>query len=226
MEDRRKATMTARANVVPFSPFNADEEALIDFYVSKKTTLGVEFVRILDELGAKDVPDLDLTALDAGAGLLIGKYAGGGPLPTWGFPDQNSRYQYTREEDEYTQKARRLLSITLLRINWAMSAPGFDWPEEYRVTWLPKPRRWILTLSKDSPEPFGCMDLALGHFTTERDRLVDKARPTVLRYWRLLKNKFGQPPWFEMFKPGLVGVEVAMSWRKLVWPRERDFYEL
>jgi hypothetical protein len=30
----------------------------------------------------------------------------------------------------------------LFAINWASSGPGFDWPEEYRITWVPYYDRW------------------------------------------------------------------------------------
>jgi hypothetical protein len=203
-----RKTAAGSANIFPFSPFSPQEEALFDAYVGKKDPKIPEIAPILDELGAEDVPDLNLTKLDVAAGLLIAKYIGDASLPTWGSPGEDGKYHYTRGDNENAQKARRLLSITLLRINWAMSGPGFDWPEEYRVTWLPRQERWILTSSRDSTDLFGVMDMALGHFKSERDRLVEKARPVLIRYWRMFLQ-VGQPPWVQVLRPGLVGTDVA-----------------
>jgi hypothetical protein len=211
------------AKIFPFSPFSPQEEVLLDAYVGQEYLDSPETGAILDELGAKDVPDLNATKLDVGAGHVIAKYAGDASLPTWGSPGEDGQYQYTRgdDEDAETQKRRRLLSITLLRINWARSAPGFDWPEEYRVTWLPTQEEWIVTLSRDTTEPFGFMDIALGHFRGKRDKLVKKAGPFLVGHWRTLM-RLEQPCWVEVLKPGLVGNDLALSWREEVWVPDEE----
>jgi len=37
----------------------------------------------------------------------------------------------------------------LFGINWATSGPGFEWPEDYRVTYIPGLEKYIFTASRD-----------------------------------------------------------------------------
>ena len=56
----------------------------------------------------------------------------------------------------------------LFRINWANSGPGFSWPADYHLVWLPGFDRWVLTYSADSPDAMGYCDFALGAFGAEQ----------------------------------------------------------
>jgi len=64
-------------------------------------------------------------------------------------------------------KNRRSKKVTgavrfLFQINWADTAPGFSWPADYHLIWLPGFDRWVLTYSADSPDAMGYCDIALG----------------------------------------------------------------
>ena len=43
----------------------------------------------------------------------------------------------------------------LFSINWATSGPGFEWPEAYHVTYVPRLEKHIFTASRDGPDAFG-----------------------------------------------------------------------
>ena len=65
---------------------------------------------------------------------------------------------------------------------------------------LPRQERWVLTSSRDSPDLFGVMDMALGHLKSERDRLVEKARPVPHSYRRIFME-LASPPGFKCLNP-------------------------
>jgi hypothetical protein len=213
-------------NVVPFSPLNAGEEALIDAYLRSRrsATITDGIASTLAELGAEPNFDIDLQAIEVGAGLITGKYAGGRSLPNWSIFDIRGGVDYSRALDDRARKNRRLFSILLFEINWTDSGPGFSWPEQYRATWMPKQKRWIVSGSVDTNDLYGCLDFALGHFQSDRDQIVEKARPLILRHWRKLKMNCNQPPWEAIVDPGAISTDVANGWRKKNWPRDPSFY--
>src|SRR5262245_21131346 len=107
----RKSKLTV-SNVVPFSPLSSGEEAVIDAYLKRRPNAAPNdlVLTTLDELGAQESLDIDRGAIEIGAGLIIGKYAGGSSLPNWsGFP--NGKLEYARAIDDAARKARRLFSI-------------------------------------------------------------------------------------------------------------------
>jgi hypothetical protein len=114
-------------NVVPFSPLSTGEEAVIDAYLRsrRRATITAGIASTLAELGAEPNFDIDLQAIDVGAGLIIGKYAGGRSLPNWSIFDATGGVDYSRALDDRARKDRRLFSILLFEINWADSGPGF-----------------------------------------------------------------------------------------------------
>src|SRR5262249_37947956 len=70
----------------------------------------------------------------------------------------------------------------LFSINWATSGPGFEWPEEYCVTYLPGFEKYVFTASSDGDDALGCADHAIG--VAERDADIHAAaRRIITAYW-------------------------------------------
>jgi hypothetical protein len=67
--------------IVPFSPLNDVEEAVIEAYLnSGKSSILTDAVHhAMLEFGAKPNIDLERSALEVAVGLLLGKYASGSP---------------------------------------------------------------------------------------------------------------------------------------------------
>ena len=108
----------------------------------------------------------------------------------------------------------------LFTINWASSGPGFDWPEEYRITWVPYYDRWVVTASRDSEELHGCCDNAIGHFGVDVS-IKDGSRQAVMGWWRSQRDN-GQERWEEFRNMGLVGAAEAEAWSKEIWRAEGE----
>jgi len=101
----------------------------------------------------------------------------------------------------------------LFRINWADSGPGFSWPADYHLVWLPGFERWVLTYSADSPDAMGYCDFALGWVGPQDD-------------WRAQFNGWEQSPWAYVWLAGLVSEEQAMAWRHEAWDGHEELAEV
>jgi hypothetical protein len=113
-------------NIVPFSPLNAGEEAVIDAYLRSRrsATITDGIASTLAELGAEPNIDIDLQAIEVGAGLITGKYAGGRSLPNWSIFDIRGGVDYSRALDDRARKNRRLFSIILFCLKSIGPIPG------------------------------------------------------------------------------------------------------
>ncbi len=101
----------------------------------------------------------------------------------------------------------------LLLINWADSAPGVSWPEDYYCTYVPEHERHIVTASMASVDIWGVTDLAIGSFERSAD-LKDSAG-LILRAWWATYGELG--PWAYVWREALVDWDTAMRWRDEVW---------
>ena len=124
------------------------------------------------------------------------------------------------------QKNRRSKKVAsavrfLFRINWADSAPGFSWPADYYLVWLPGFDRWVLTYSADSPDAMGYCDFALGSIGPDDD-WRESVREILVADWRFQYSEWEQTPWAYVWRPGLVTQEEALEWRKEAWEGHED----
>ena len=138
-------------------------------------------------------------------------------LPQWGLVDRNGQVALTRSRDRGRAASFDLAPQHLFTLNWADSGPGFSWPEAYHATFLPGFDRWVVTMSVDSPDMFGCTDLALGSFSPGSD-LVRASGRIIIGYWRKYQcYDEDTEGWAYLFNTGLVDNETACRWRKRVW---------
>jgi hypothetical protein len=102
----------------------------------------------------------------------------------------------------------------LFMINWADSAPGISWPEDYYVTCVPEFERMVVTASMDSPDVWGVTDIAIGSFPVG-DALESGAGRVIRAWWSIGEGHEG---WAYVWCEGLISVETAEQWRDAVWP--------
>jgi hypothetical protein len=120
------------------------------------------------------------------------------------------------------RQARRKIELIpkyLLTINWADSGPGFSWPVDYHVTWVPIYDEYIVTQSADSPDAFGYCDFAIGHFP-KTDDFVSAAANEIKSDWEWQRDEFTQLRWAYLFGNGLIDEATSLRLRKEVWDDE------
>lgn len=116
-------------------------------------------------------------------------------------------------------KTRRKVSgLTqhLFTLNWADSGPGYSWPEDYSVTFLPEFERFVVTAAQDSPDIWGVTELAIGHFVSNIT-LREGSRNVITNWWTELLRGCDQPRWAYLFNEGLIDEVTANAWADLVW---------
>ena len=101
-------------------------------------------------------------------------------------------------------------------IDWAWSAPGLGWPETYYLTHIPGFDHYIVTASRDSDEPWGCTDHAIGKFAAQVP-VLDGARRVITDYWQYQRENNCQARWASSISEGLVDGRTADTWADAVW---------
>ena len=109
---------------------------------------------------------------------------------------------------------------SLFSINWATSGPGFEWPEQYRVTYLPGFNKYVFTASRDGDDMWGCADHAIGVADKQGD-IREAARKAITAYWRAQADGGGQQRWECLLDEGLIDGRAAMAWAAEVWRKRR-----
>lgn len=104
----------------------------------------------------------------------------------------------------------------LFGINWASSAPGFSWPVDYYVGFLPCYDVYVVTASADSPDAFGYNDLALGHFDAEED-LLSGCERVIGEDWQHQFDEWGQRRWENLWHTGLISGDRAAELADSIW---------
>ena len=142
-------------------------------------------------------------------------------LPQWA---SVSEEKLTLGRNYRERAARRTVELTptrLLTINWADSGPGFSWPEEYSVTFLPLYDVYVVTGSVDSTDMYGVTDFALGSFPSGEE-VVPAAAEIVKAEWRKLMNTGGQECWAYLFHTGLIDGDLADTMADEVWREDES----
>lgn len=107
----------------------------------------------------------------------------------------------------------------LFGINWADSGPGFSWPADYHVAWLPGFDRWILVYSADSPDALGYCDIALGSFAPDVEGSA-AVRGLLVADWRRQAEEWSREPWESLWSEENVSEDEALAWRGEAWKEE------
>lgn len=209
------------SQVFRFSPYDATEQALLDRYFKRGRDDVSEgdplWARTVELAGQEISTDCGERLLDVAAAKLILRNHEES-LPNWTAFDRENRFVSGRKEPPPAKRNYRLPSQLLFGINWATSGPGFDWPEDFRITWLPSPGRYVVTGSLDSEDAYGFSDIALGHFApSSRIDLITRVRGILVRRWQALRRINSQPPWECVLTEGLVKSQQAEEWRLLAW---------
>ena len=138
-------------------------------------------------------------------------------LPQWAAYDSKLTIlgRTIREFPERDATSRPLL---LFGINWATSGPGFSWPEDYYVTWIPHYDRYIVTGSSDSCDVHGFEDIAIDSFKGSQGKGDDSEtiKEIITGYWA--EKSEVQMAWEDYWRCGAVDSETAWQWRGEVWP--------
>ncbi|MBK9410110.1 MAG: hypothetical protein IPN47_19100 [Gemmatimonadetes bacterium] len=204
-----------------FTPFPPEAQAIIDRYFVEGASDPEEedpIRPLVDKLaGDYSGGDFGIRRIDVAAGVLIHGLVEG-PKLSWDFVDEEGQLRNTRDLEIPDERRFTLMSKILLTINWADSGPGMSWPEQYRLTWVPSPERFVVTAALDSDDAHGYMDVALGHFGVSKARAINKVGAILKRWWKVQAAEGMQEPW-DSAEGGLVEEAVATKWRASVWGR-------
>jgi hypothetical protein len=140
-------------------------------------------------------------------------------LPQWGvvYPDgEIATSRKYSDPDLHVPRKIELMPKALFTIDWG-GGPGNSWPESYKLIWVPRYDRYVVTLSSDSPEVYGYCDFALGHFGRDVEPL-EAAKQPITRFWNSMKVEADQEQWERLFSSAAISREKALAWRESVWP--------
>ena len=105
-------------------------------------------------------------------------------LPVWG-SYQDGQVFHTRQkenESELPRRGYRSDPVLVVSINWADSGPGFSWPVKYYISWIPYYERYVVTVSYDSPEVEGYLDIAIGDLP-EGSEIETDLKAVIKNHW-------------------------------------------
>ncbi len=168
----------------------------------------------LENLGLNQEVSVHSTTDFAVASILLERVQGA--LPQWASVSDSGVKLGRHYRDRAAERTVELTPRHLLTINWADSAPGFSWPEEYRVTYVPLYNVHVVTGSVDSTDLYNVTDFALGHFASKNNALQASAA-IVQSEWRNLFQCYDQQRWEYLFDEGLIDFALASDLADEVW---------
>ena len=145
-------------------------------------------------------------------------------LPTWGGLGKDGAFHSRQSENESLLPVRGYRSdpVHVLSINWASSGPGYSWPLKYYISWIPYYERYVVTVSYDSPEVEGYLDLAIGHLA-EGASVEKELKSVIVRHWD--RDSMYLQGWEGVIDPGIV--KDPWAWREEVdWGYNDDGEEI
>ncbi len=141
-------------------------------------------------------------------------------LPQWASVREGN---VTLSRTLHERRAIRTVELTprrLLRINWATSGPGIEWPEVYFVTYVPLYDVQVVTGSFDGEDCWGFADIALGQFPPGDD--LRAASERIIRdEWASLRSENDQERW-EYCEGGFIAAERALELADAIWADEEE----
>jgi hypothetical protein len=145
-------------------------------------------------------------------------------LPTWGCLGKDGAFHSRQSENESLLPVRGYRSdpVHVLSINWASSGPGYSWPLKYYISWIPYYERYVVTVSYDSPEVEGYLDLAIGYLA-EGASVEKELKSVIVRHWD--RDSIYLQGWEGVIDPGIV--KDPWAWREEVdWGYNDDGEEI
>jgi len=104
-------------------------------------------------------------------------------LPQWATRDKEGDVIFGWNILPKTNRKLSFAPQCLFGINWANSGPGFSWPEEYYLAYVPLYDRFVVTASQDSPDVYGYTDIAIGHFADNISDVISAAGEQIRNNW-------------------------------------------
>jgi len=138
-------------------------------------------------------------------------------LPSYGYKE-DGQWHSSRGE---AGRSRRNLGLTarhLFTIDWALTAPGVSWPEQYYAIYVPEFDSYVVTASNDHCD-FDAFDRALGWFSGKEEPVTGSSRMIVDEWKRQMHDNY-QMRWEMLFAEGLMSRGEAYALAEAVWPTE------
>ena len=134
-------------------------------------------------------------------------------LPTWGGFGKDGVFHSRQDENSnpLPERGYRSEPVHVLSINWATSGPGFSWPLKYYISWIPYYEQYVVTVSYDSPEIEGYLDLAIGALP-EGATVEEDLKSVIVSHWS--RDAEYLQGWEEVIDSGIV--EDPFAWREEV----------
>jgi hypothetical protein len=145
-------------------------------------------------------------------------------LPTWGGLGKDGAFHSRQSENEsiLPERGYRSDPVHVLSINWASSGPSYSWPLKYYISWIPYYERYVVTVSYDSPEVEGYLDLAIGDLA-EGASVEKELKSVIVRHWD--RDSMYLQGWEGVIDPGIV--KDPWAWREEVnWGYNDDGEEI
>lgn len=137
-------------------------------------------------------------------------------LPHW--TAFNSReYLEGRKGFSHEANSKAIHSLHLCEINWATSGPGFSWPENYYLHYLEGYEILILTISQDTPDAYGYVDLAVSAVSIPYLENISEAAKQLLSRWWAIHSNYIDEGWESLLQQGLISESEALSLRDDIW---------
>jgi hypothetical protein len=202
--------------------YTADERRLLETWISKGH-VSREDEALLALLGFDHDPGDHFTRLDAWVGAFAVRDIQQ-RLPNFGI-FHGDHLTLTRPIAKGRRSKRVAGAVQFLfRINWADSGPGFSWPADYHLVWLPGFDTWVLAYSADSPDALGYCDFALGCVGPADDWRA-AVKTLLVENWRAQYREWEQAPWAQLWGVGRVSAAEALAWRREAWAGHEEFAE-
>jgi hypothetical protein len=145
-------------------------------------------------------------------------------LPTWGGLGKDGAFHSRQSENEsiLPERGYRSDPVHVLSINWASSGPSYSWPLKYYISWIPYYERYVVTVSYDSPEVEGYLDLAIGDLS-EGASVEKELKSVIVRHWD--RDSMYLQGWEGVIDSGIV--KDPWAWREEVsWGYNDDGEEI
>ena len=208
--------------------FSAAEHAVLAKWFNVEPlpeVAGLDCDTALAELGFRERPSAIYT-LESAATAHILLESAEGRLPQWALVDCSAKTAqpiiFARPYRDPVGKPLRKVSVasrSLFTINWADSGPGYSWPVEYRLVWVPFYERWVVTASADSTDAHGYCDFALGSFS-RNEPTEETVGSIIKRDWSSQLSEYGQERWAYLFDNSMANKKLASRWADEVWDPE------